>query len=42
MDLLYAGDMEFKRNKLLPAEEQIVTANPDINMVCSMYMLGYR
>lgn len=24
------GDMEFKCNKLLPAEEQIVTANPDI------------
>lgn len=33
MDLLYAGDMEFKRNKLLPAEEQIVTANPNINTI---------
>ncbi|KAK9684274.1 hypothetical protein RND81_10G198300 [Saponaria officinalis] len=27
------GDMEFKRNKVLPAEEQIVTANPDIRTV---------
>ncbi|XP_050234095.1 probable protein phosphatase 2C 60 isoform X1 [Mercurialis annua] len=27
------GDMEFKLNKSLPAEEQIVTANPDINIV---------
>ncbi|XP_074316562.1 putative protein phosphatase 2C 21 isoform X2 [Silene latifolia] len=27
------GDMEFKRNKVLPAEEQIVTANPDITTV---------
>ncbi|KAH9603789.1 hypothetical protein KSS87_018815 [Heliosperma pusillum] len=27
------GDMEFKRNKVLPAEEQIVTANPDISTV---------
>ncbi|CAO2818080.1 unnamed protein product [Amaranthus hypochondriacus] len=27
------GDMEFKRNKMLPAEEQIVTANPDISIV---------
>ncbi|XP_027775121.1 probable protein phosphatase 2C 60 [Solanum pennellii] len=25
------GDMEFKQNKFLPAEKQIVTANPDIN-----------
>lgn len=29
-----AGDMEFKQNKFLPAEKQIVTANPDINTVC--------
>ena len=29
-----AGDMEFKQNKYLPAEKQIVTANPDINTVC--------
>lgn len=28
-----AGDMEFKQNKFLPAEKQIVTANPDINTV---------
>ncbi|XP_028105422.1 probable protein phosphatase 2C 60 isoform X2 [Camellia sinensis] len=27
------GDMEFKQNKFLPAEKQIVTANPDINTV---------
>ncbi|XP_010526243.1 PREDICTED: probable protein phosphatase 2C 60 [Tarenaya hassleriana] len=27
------GDMEFKQNKFLPAEEQIVSANPDINTV---------
>ncbi|PKI33994.1 hypothetical protein CRG98_045612 [Punica granatum] len=26
------GDMEFKQNKFLPAEKQIVTANPDINV----------
>ena len=28
-----AGDMEFKQNKFLSAEKQIVTANPDINTV---------
>lgn len=28
-----AGDMEFKQNKFLSAENQIVTANPDINTV---------
>ncbi|KAK6137140.1 hypothetical protein DH2020_029116 [Rehmannia glutinosa] len=27
------GDMEFKQNKFLPAEKQVVTANPDINIV---------
>uniref|UniRef100_A0A5B6Z0A5 protein-serine/threonine phosphatase n=1 Tax=Davidia involucrata TaxID=16924 RepID=A0A5B6Z0A5_DAVIN len=27
------GDMEFKQNKFLPAEKQIVTASPDINTV---------
>ncbi|KAF8013326.1 hypothetical protein BT93_I1235 [Corymbia citriodora subsp. variegata] len=27
------GDVEFKQNKFLPAEKQIVTANPDINTV---------
>ncbi|TYH15711.1 hypothetical protein ES288_A05G064000v1 [Gossypium darwinii] len=27
------GDMEFKKNKLLPAEKQTVSANPDINTV---------
>ncbi|PPS11054.1 hypothetical protein GOBAR_AA09594 [Gossypium barbadense] len=27
------GDVEFKQNKFLPAEKQIVTANPDINTI---------
>ncbi|KAL2489937.1 putative protein phosphatase 2C 60 [Forsythia ovata] len=27
------GDMEFKQNKYLPAEKQILTANPDISIV---------
>jgi len=27
------GDMEFKQNKFLPAEKQVITANPDINSV---------
>ncbi|WVZ77642.1 hypothetical protein U9M48_025487 [Paspalum notatum var. saurae] len=27
------GDVEFKQNKFLPPEKQIVTANPDINVV---------
>ncbi|KAF3789844.1 putative protein phosphatase 2C 58 [Nymphaea thermarum] len=27
------GDVEFKQNKYLPAEKQIITANPDINTV---------
>ncbi|KAL0327614.1 UNVERIFIED_CONTAM: putative protein phosphatase 2C 60 [Sesamum angustifolium] len=27
------GDMEFKQNKFLPAKKQIVTADPDINIV---------
>ncbi|XP_074280452.1 putative protein phosphatase 2C 60 [Silene latifolia] len=27
------GDMEFKQNKFLPVENQIVTANPDINTI---------
>lgn len=35
-----AGDMEFKQNKFLPAEKQIVTANPDINIVC-VYFIFY-
>ncbi|XP_073004264.1 probable protein phosphatase 2C 11 isoform X2 [Typha latifolia] len=30
------GDMEFKQNKFLPAEKQIVTANPDINIEKSL------
>ena len=28
-----SGDMELKQNKALPAERQIVTADPDITMV---------
>lgn len=28
-----AGDVEFKQNKFLPAEKQILTCNPDINIV---------
>ncbi|KAK9101756.1 hypothetical protein Sjap_019010 [Stephania japonica] len=27
------GDMEFKQNKFLPVEKQVVTANPDVNTV---------
>ncbi|MQL81661.1 hypothetical protein Taro_014127, partial [Colocasia esculenta] len=27
------GDMEFKQNKFLPVDRQIITANPDINIV---------
>lgn len=34
--LFVAGDMEFKQNKTLPVEKQIVTANPDINTVCNI------
>lgn len=34
--LFSAGDAEFKQNKSLPAEKQIVTANPDINTVCNV------
>lgn len=30
---MVAGDVEFKLNKALPAEKQIVTANPDITTV---------
>ncbi|KAL7170952.1 hypothetical protein ACSBR2_035749 [Camellia fascicularis] len=33
------GDMEFKQNKFLPAEKQIVTANPDINTVSFVMMM---
>lgn len=39
-----AGDMEFKQNKFLPAEKQIVTASPDINTVrlfpCAFSKIG--
>ena len=34
-----AGDVEFKQNKFLPVEKQIVTADPDINTVCDFYSL---
>lgn len=30
INLMISGDMELKQNKSLPAEKQIVTANPDI------------
>lgn len=33
MSQFIVGDMEFKQNKFLPAEKQVVTANPDINTV---------
>ncbi|CAK9141319.1 unnamed protein product [Ilex paraguariensis] len=33
------GDMEFKQNKFLPAEKQIVTASPDINTVCLLILV---
>jgi protein phosphatase 1G len=32
--------MEFKQNKFLPAEKQIVTANPDINVVSNLIPSG--
>lgn len=32
--LLLTGDVEFKQNKQLPVEKQIVTANPDVTSVC--------
>lgn len=33
--------MELKQNKSLPAEQQIVTANPDIVTVCRMLLLQF-
>lgn len=33
---LFIGDVELKQNKFLPPEKQIVTANPDINVVSSL------
>ncbi|XP_028121662.1 probable protein phosphatase 2C 60 isoform X4 [Camellia sinensis] len=33
LNLARAIDMELKQNKSLPAEKQIVTANPDVNTV---------
>ena len=38
---IYTGDMEFKQNKFLPADKQIVTANPDINTVCTVSVMKY-
>ena len=35
--LIVAGDVEFKQNKSLPADRQIVTANPDIKTVCGIW-----
>lgn len=34
--LIVPGDMELKRDKSRPAEEQILTANPDIRTVCAL------
>ncbi|KAI8529363.1 hypothetical protein RHMOL_Rhmol12G0219700 [Rhododendron molle] len=36
------GDMELKRNKSLPADEQIVTANPDLNTETKLSVLCGR
>lgn len=33
--VLVSGDVEFKQNKNLPVEKQVVTANPDITSVCN-------
>ena len=33
MRVTFLGDVEFKLNKCLPLEKQIVTTNPDINVV---------
>ena len=35
--VIVAGDVEFKQNKFLPADRQIITANPDITIVCSIW-----
>lgn len=35
-----AGDMEFKQNRFLSAEKQMVTANPDINTV-SLFLTNH-
>ncbi|RZR83490.1 hypothetical protein BHM03_00010099 [Ensete ventricosum] len=37
-----AGDMEFKQNKFLPAEKQVVTCNPDVNTVSISHRSMYR
>lgn len=34
---MVAGDAEFKQNKFMPAEKQIVTAYPDVITVCSIW-----
>ncbi|KAF7124911.1 hypothetical protein RHSIM_Rhsim12G0186400 [Rhododendron simsii] len=36
------GDMELKRNKSLPADEQIVTANPDLNTETKLLVVCER
>ena len=33
MQNTFLGDMEFKQNKFLSPDKQILTANPDINIV---------
>ncbi|KAK3020001.1 hypothetical protein RJ639_004046 [Escallonia herrerae] len=42
LSLLAAGDMEFKQNKFLPAEKQIVTSNPDINTESKLSVICER
>lgn len=34
---MFPGDMELKQNKSLPAEKQIITADPDITTVCRTF-----
>ena len=36
VNVFVAGDAELKQNKKLPAEQQIVTSNPDIRTVSSV------
>jgi len=36
------GDMEFKKRKDLPPEKQMVTANPDVKIVCNNLNKGSK
>lgn len=38
---MFSGDMELKKDKSLPPEKQILTANPDISTVCSIHLTFY-